>query len=83
MMLHHRVFNNLQILQEADQIEGFDLLTIESECAVSYNFGTLLRLQENLSSDDQTLSVAHKNSEQSNHELFFEHANSAEKAVIQ
>ena len=46
MVLNHRSFNDLQILQTSGQIEGIDLLTFESECATLCNLGTLLRLQE-------------------------------------
>jgi hypothetical protein len=45
MVLNHRRFNDLQILQKSGQIERVDLLTFESECAISCNLGTSSRIQ--------------------------------------
>ena len=44
-------FKNLQVLQilrKSGQIEKGDLLTFESECAISCNLGTLSHLQTNI-----------------------------------
>ena len=55
MVLNHRRFNDLPILQKSGQIERVDLLTFESECAISCNLGISSRIQIKYSNAVRTI----------------------------